>query len=103
MILDWIFNNDFIVENYCENKDVEEFACKGSCHLNKQITKAEEPSSPKESNIPSIFELESNFNLNFESILALYSNLDIKSVKNTFNQALGNQSVYQDIFHPPRA
>ena len=102
MILDWIFNNDFIVENYCVNKDVEELTCNGSCHLSKQINKVDEQTVPKQSNIPSIYELESSLNLNSESSFQ-FSSLGEKI--NPFNARLFNlftQEVTYDIFHPPQ-
>lgn len=102
MILDWIFNNDFIVENYCENKDVEEFTCNGSCHLSKQINKVNEQTEPKESNIPSIFELESSLNLNTENLF-LFSSLAISlNTLNPIENQLVTQQVTFDIFHPPQ-
>lgn len=102
MILDWIFNNDFIVENYCVNKDVEEFTCNGSCHLSKQINKVDEQTVPKESNIPNIFELESSLNLNSESLLQLFSLQEIVNPINSFYNSLLSQKVSYDIFHPPQ-
>lgn len=102
MILDWIFNNDFIVENYCENKDVEEFTCNGSCHLSKQINKVDDQTAPKESNIPSIYELESSLNLNSESS---FQHLSLEESVNPFNIYYFNlltQEVAYDIFHPPQ-
>lgn len=102
MILDWVFNNDFIVENHCENKNVEEFTCNGSCHLSKQINKVDDQTTPKESNIPSIFELESSLNLNSENLLQLFSLQEIINPKNSFYNPLVSQKVSYDIFHPPQ-
>jgi hypothetical protein len=102
MILDWVFNNDFIVENYCVNKDVEEFTCNGSCHLSKQINKVDEQSTPKESNIPSIYELESLLNLsseNSDQYLAIEESIN---PLNIYYCNLLTQEVTYDIFHPPQ-
>lgn len=31
-----------IIEQFCINKDVEEYTCEGKCHLNKQIKQVEQ-------------------------------------------------------------
>ena len=36
------FNRDYIAKNLCVKKDIEDNDCKGNCHLEKQLDKAEE-------------------------------------------------------------
>lgn len=38
-------NKDFIIENYCVNKEKPELECDGKCHLAKMFKKSEKPES----------------------------------------------------------
>ena len=46
----WKFNQDSIIQKYCENKDKPVLKCNGKCHLMKQMTKIEQSESSKKAN-----------------------------------------------------
>ena len=100
IVLNYQFNTDFIIENFCKNTDKPELHCDGKCHLQKQIEadseqKSETPTVPTEAislvlafnQIPSFEMIFSNSSLNLKNSLYLegkYSN------------------PLQSIFHPPQ-
>ena len=53
ILVNYEFNTDYIIENFCENTDKPEMQCNGKCHLAKQIEadteqKSESPAAPTE-------------------------------------------------------
>lgn len=40
--VDFKINQDYIADNLCIEKDIEESTCNGSCHLKKELEKVEE-------------------------------------------------------------
>jgi hypothetical protein len=48
--IDYLARRDFIIENFCINKDKKEMKCNGKCHLKEQVR--EEKSSSSEEDLP---------------------------------------------------
>lgn len=46
VLVDYRTNYDYIVEVLCENKDVPESSCNGTCYLNKQLSEIAKEQSP---------------------------------------------------------
>ncbi len=95
----FLYNQDYIAANLCENKDQPELECNGKCHLKKELKKDTKDNHSQESIVTS------------ETIL-FYQNNSIEIVleapsffikKNRFTHYVGKElSDYNpSIFHPP--
>jgi regulatory protein YycI of two-component signal transduction system YycFG len=95
-------NQDYIANNLCIEKDIEESTCKGNCQLKKELIKAEEkkgnfqqePFSIAQSRIDVLF---------LSSLIPYHFFLTSLTIKNSF---LNCQKDIQEgytlpIFHPP--
>ncbi|MGR3812097.1 hypothetical protein [Jiulongibacter sp. NS-SX5] len=108
MVVPAIFVNyelrkDFIIQNYCVNKDMPELECDGQCYLAKQLKAAQQEDEKNATNtfLSKVFEIEFSFT---ESVFSFRSLVNDFNEKVAFNYTAQNTSEYHfDIFHPPRA
>jgi hypothetical protein len=57
-VVDYVWNYDYIVNQLCENKAKPQLHCNGTCHLKKELAKANEnESAAKDQLIKQSFEL----------------------------------------------
>lgn len=101
VMLDYEIRKDYIVKFLCINKDKPQFRCAGSCHLKKELRKAEN----KQTHHGSKFQ-----NLQWEyiahdllKIYTEYFHIDGLEVSSTFgHKHLISLLVMLDFFHPPQ-
>ena len=94
-------NKDYIIENYCINKEKPEMKCNGKCHMKKMLSKTKE--SEQES-FPA-------GTINFKSVSyilpqinkeVLFKNKPSISSNTKYRELLRNTHYFIDIFHPPK-
>ena len=98
IIVNYELNKTLITQQYCENKDKPLLACKGKCHLKKELAKQE-----KKETIP-INNAKEEFEISFFSQLVAvqYFSYSIGIIKFIpFNSNLINSPSFS-IFHPPK-
>lgn len=95
-------NIDYITDAFCENKEKVELACKGKCHLAKQLKINKAPSEDSSTVISIIdvlslvfLENVSQFNLSKFTVVCLQKATINRYIKYTFN-------FQSDHFKPPR-
>ncbi|WP_055149769.1 hypothetical protein [Jiulongibacter sediminis] len=108
MIVPAIFVNyelrkDFIIQNYCVNKDMPELHCDGQCYLAKQLKAAQQEDEKQATNtfLTEVFKFESkvgNLVFLFEPKVSTIENKTFRD-NSTALPSSGNGSV----FHPPQA
>lgn len=81
------FNEKSITEKYCVNKNVKGSCCKGSCHLNKTISKAENENAKNPL---------SAFNLKAKEVEIYF--LQIQKNQNTISVTTENIATYNHNF-----
>ncbi|WP_312345044.1 hypothetical protein [Chryseobacterium binzhouense] len=98
-LINYVVNYDYIVENLCENRTVENSYCKGKCYITKELSKAEKQSlNGQNIKIAGLDVFVSNEILTLtetsllpQSAVKLYIN----------NSCLYNSEYFSRIFHPP--
>ncbi len=93
-------NQDYIIENFCENKDKPLIDCGGQCHLNKQLQTSEEKENQILKIIKSTFEVF--YYSNEEATDFERRNVQISNAMNSFYVVINASLIVVDIFHPPR-
>ena len=99
VLFEFKFNQEYISQTMCVQKEIENNTCKGTCHLSKQLEKTEE----QQDDIP-----VSNEEL--QEILVFFpisSELDefMRQEENIFtpsSSSLLSTEVNHSIFHPPQ-
>ncbi|MBK9511602.1 MAG: hypothetical protein IPO04_20235 [Cytophagaceae bacterium] len=104
IFLDYQLRKDFIVKNYCVNKNRPEMHCDGKCYLAKQLKKAQEKEEKEATNdfLTKFFGVEGftkteNFR-NFFEQQAYFA----QSIKNYFYLDKVISTDNASIFHPPK-
>lgn len=104
IFLDYQLRKDFIVKNYCVNKNRPEMHCDGKCYLAKQLKKAQEKEEKEATNdfLTKFFGVEGftkteNFR-NFFGQQAYFA----QSIKNYFYLDKAISTDNASIFHPPK-
>lgn len=99
------FSKDYIIENYCVNKDKPELHCDGKCYLAKQLKAAEEQDGKAAQSefLSYLF----SFQVVLNSSVSLFqeaSELLVFRVEKTFfyNNPFYSQTFHFEIFHPPQ-
>jgi hypothetical protein len=105
VVINWVINNDFIANTFCEKKYDYLNDCQGVCYVNKQLNTIDSQLSKnqpaKQSSSLIVVENIGPYYLFDNFKLSFYSHKEIKSLRVieltpiTFNPT-------KDIFHPPR-
>ncbi len=93
-------NLDYIIENYCVNKEKPKLQCQGKCHLANQLAVTPIDDTEDSSSLGSIFEafIPVYFHKNSAYI---YLQQSVISVKNNWNYDHAFTNLVQDILIPP--
>ncbi len=99
MIASYKLNRQYISKTLCINKDNAAMHCNGRCYLNKQLSKAEKPSSPLNTKSSERFEIQL-----FCISVSLFSQNNFKTKKAYFNkrQNFTAQQFSRLNFRPPQ-
>lgn len=105
LFVQYEFTKDFIIENYCINKDKPELHCDGKCYLAKQLKAAKERDGKAAQSefLSYLFSFQIVFNnieLNVQdSAELLFSKLGEEPIfKNPFH----SNTTFIEVFHPPQ-
>lgn len=100
VFLDFKVNQDYIAENLCENREVEESTCEGKCQLMQSLSKIEKKKSTKE-NVEIIAEshITSLFLEEIQTLFFLTQSLDIKYA--TLESTHVESGYENSLFRPP--
>jgi hypothetical protein len=102
LFVNYELRKDFIIKNYCINKDRPELHCDGKCYLAKQLKAAEQQDEQQATNtfLSKVFEVETKFpsvSFVFDPIVSalikthsFYQEADISRIRVT------------GVFHPPQ-
>lgn len=102
LFLDYEIRKDFIIQNYCENKDRPELHCDGKCYLAKRIEAAqsEDEKQANDQFVSKVFTIETHF-VN-EITLIRNSRIDeIPSISNYSYSERPFMAFLPAVFHPP--
>ncbi|SOE22519.1 hypothetical protein SAMN06298216_2946 [Spirosomataceae bacterium TFI 002] len=99
------FTKDFIVENFCINKDKPELHCDGQCYLALQI-KAVEEQDGKEAQSEFLSYLLS-FQVVLNSSNSIFQNTSemfyfLAKSESSYANPFHSQSLHIEVFHPPK-
>jgi hypothetical protein len=102
LFLDYEIRKDFIIQNYCVNKDRPELHCDGKCYLAKRIeaTQREDEKQANDQFLSKIFTVETHFVK--EVIISRDSRID--ELSNVANFAYFERpfvEIHPVVFHPP--
>ena len=98
--LDYHYNQNYIVENYCINKALPKKHCKGKCYLKKQLEKADDRSSTN--NAGQRIEIKDFIGFCFESsVFKINPSITTSDSSFVFSNEYAFQIV-RSIFHPPK-
>lgn len=102
IFLDYELRKDFIIANYCVNKDLPELNCDGKCYLAKQLKKAKQDSEKQAENtfLGKVFQLE----VTIEIWYCHFEEANFKRIKKAFFPSKLFETIQSShgIFHPPR-
>lgn len=103
LFVNYELRKDFIIKNYCVNKDRPELHCDGKCYLAKQIKAAEQQDEKQATDtfLNKIFEVETKVGLIhflFEPAVSYLSEEVFFNYMSHFSAAYKGS-----IFHPPQA
>ncbi len=100
--LDYELRRDFIVRNYCINKDRPQLACNGKCYLSRKIAAAREQDERRAEQI-FIFQLLDMIKDCFDSRPALTRPLQVitRQPSCEYTGIFALHPIVTDIFHPP--
>ncbi|MCA0365722.1 MAG: hypothetical protein LCH67_16900 [Bacteroidetes bacterium] len=104
IFLDYQLRKDFIIKNYCVNKNRPEMHCDGKCYLAKQLKKAQEKEEKQATNdfLTKFFGIEGfTKTVNFKNYFGQITYFS-RSEKNYFYLDNAISTDYTSIFHPPR-
>ncbi len=100
-VLEYVIFYDYIKSELCENKDQQELACNGQCHLSKELSKAADTTTDGKTKF--VVSVESNVifcqDLNFEFQVAMQYALEIKRAHYYSNSY--SFTKVNAVFHPP--
>ncbi len=102
VILNFQVNREYIAENLCEKKEIEDNCCKGSCHLEKELVKIEKEDNNSPANKQEPIKEKSENDSFFISVLhknPLLNGIALAYIPYKAKSDLSG--YYSDIFHPP--
>ena len=99
--LDYEFNKEFIIKNYCVNKNRPQLHCDGKCYLAKKLKAAQE--RDEEKSLQNFVEklLTENFVHHISFEFEIISKAFILEVKNYLYLSIPYPSPNLSIFQPP--
>lgn len=102
LFLDYELRKDFIIQNYCENKDRPELNCDGKCYLAKRIqaTQQEDERQATSQFVSKLFSLEFH-NSQSLSVTHELCSTETEPSNNFFYQETPVTAVAFQVFHPP--
>ncbi|NBA85345.1 hypothetical protein GVN16_06205 [Emticicia sp. CRIBPO] len=105
LFLDYELRKDFIIKNYCVNKNRPEMHCDGKCYLAKRIKSAEEKDEKQATDqfVHQLFSQESNTHSADYSVEFSVVTISIEPVNNFNYQSPAFQQSFCTIFHPPQS
>jgi len=94
----FLYNQDFIAANFCENIDKPELECNGKCHLKKELAK-----DTKEKHEDKIVITENVFFFNAQKVEIVLEEPIFFSEKKMYSHYLEKDvvSYTTSVFHPP--
>lgn len=103
IFVNYELRKDFIIENYCVNKERPELKCDGKCYLAKQIKAAEQKDDAQGTDtfLSKVFEIETLVCVNhfsFEPRASLIKNHIYYPAETS-----ATRSYHIAIYHPPKA
>jgi hypothetical protein len=105
LFLNYELRKDYIIQNFCENKNRPELKCDGQCYLAKQIKAAQDEDERKatDSFLSKLYQVEhiendSNMSLSYDYDLYFFPQSMIETAQHLFAQNFNSA-----IFHPPIA
>jgi hypothetical protein len=101
---DYELRKDFIIKNYCVNKNRPEMHCDGKCYLAKQLEKAEQEDQKQATGnfISKLLSFESEFKTNYFSNFFAKKSLRIKENPNfQYTESFSMLHTFS-FFHPPQ-
>lgn len=104
LVLDYEFRKDFIIKNYCINKNRPEMHCDGKCYLAKRLKAAQEKEESKTTNqfLSKLFETECN-SIQFTVSVNLFLNAFEYFSEDIFIYTQKPTDNYHSaLFHPPK-
>lgn len=105
LFLDFELRKDFIVKNYCINKNRPEMHCDGKCYLAKRIRSAQEQDEKQATDqfVHHLFNLENLGQLHQISVEFSIISVFIEQVNNFHYPSPSLQHAASFVFHPPQA
>ncbi|WP_228444862.1 hypothetical protein [Chryseobacterium echinoideorum] len=98
-LINYVVNYDYIVENLCENRAVENSYCKGKCYVAKEFSKTEKQSLNSQNiKIAGLDVFVSNEILTLTETHFVASESVKLYINNSF---LYHSQYFSRIFHPP--
>ncbi len=103
LFVNYELRKDFIIRNYCVNKDRPELHCDGKCYLAKQIRAAEQQDEKQATDtfLNKVFQVESRVGL---MSFSFEPQATVLTDEVSFNYFCSFPSVAKNsVFHPPQA
>jgi len=98
--VEYLLRKDFIIENFCINRNKEEIKCNGKCHLKEQVKK--EASQQQDENAPVPLPNERNEATDYLIGQKLANNpYQYQALIKTFYKLNYTFQYVTSIFHPP--
>jgi len=100
----WKINQNYIIENFCVNKDKPKMHCNGKCHLSKQLEKVDETKQDKSKFPTEIFKFKYVDNFIFKDFQISYKNnyYSKNKLKFCFPKSFSLSNGYlKEIYQPP--
>jgi len=98
--VEYLLRKDFIIENFCINRNREELKCNGKCHLKEQVKKEASQQQEKNAPVPLPNEINEATDYLIGQKLANSPYLDHALIK-TFYKFNYTFQYVPSIFHPP--
>ncbi len=102
LFLDYELRKDFIIQNYCVNKDRPELQCDGKCYLAKRLEASQQDDERQATNqfVSKFFSIEFH-NVEYISVTHELCSTETESPFNFFYQPRTATAAVVKIFHPP--
>lgn len=96
------WNQNYIIANFCENKEVKKYTCHGNCRLSKMMQTMEQKERPASAPIIPNLQLEEFFPSVEKNDFTILSEI-LAFISPNFNYTnLRDQILVTNIFHPPK-
>lgn len=103
ILFDFMINREFIVQELCEKKDVEDNSCQGKCHLSKELTQIDTNFNDKKPSTKTVQQIVES--IYFTQLTKVYSifNINKNLIKSCFIKPINKllTPFKNKVFHPP--